>query len=262
MKRSIVFRGVLSYPKRPTNHAKTIIDSVRKWFDDEIIIITWKHQRDHLVGINNVDKIIMLDDPGEGPIQQTLRQMLHFNIAMNYCHGDQIMVTRMDIKHDKNLFDYLDGDQYKTKINLSCFQKKLLVSSMLTIRPEYPHDTFRVCDWYHVGYKEDIHRWASALDVLNETDPNYLISLRNEGKICTEQIWFGFVYKKYKDPSFDWTDTHLYGHLNWNLLLDNFIIKNTRSTAESFNLNWNHQPEFKPDYVDENIIELKKLELC
>lgn len=243
-KKSIVYRGSVIFPKHPKNFLKDSIEGVRKWFDGEIIVSTWKGQESHLININDIDKIILTDDPGFGPIQQINRQVISYTKGIEVSTGDEILVTRTDMCHDINIFDYLYLNTNKNK-NLNVFNHKLVTGNMMTISP-YSNEVvrdFRISDWFQCGTKEDIYKWGDIMGVL---------SLENiYGLECTEQIWSLCVLKKMFGNDIDLKNISNIKRFSWDYIINNFDIYNTKTTLKTINMNWDFQPEFIDCYLTE-----------
>ena len=156
------------------------------------------------------------------------------------------MVTRTDMIHNINPFQFLNTFQNSGSV-LKVFDNKLLVSNMMTIRPdsdEYPN-CFRICDWMQVGSREDIFKWSDVLDHVLNLDTSKIGRLN-----CTETFWFLSVLKN-KYPDFvDIYDSSDINHLAWEAIVNNFIVLDTKSMLGSTNMNWQLQPEYCPCYLD------------
>ena len=113
-KRSIIYRGSLFFDKRPEIFIKNSIESARKWFDGEIIVSTWKHQEKYLFGIDGIDKIVLTEDPGSGPIQQMNRQLISYMNGVENSNGDEA-----DDEDDDDDEEMADGylQKFNTDIN-------------------------------------------------------------------------------------------------------------------------------------------------
>ena len=53
MKQTIIFRGSVVFDKHPDNFLKGSIEVLRNWFDGEVIVSTWKNQKEHVKNIKN-----------------------------------------------------------------------------------------------------------------------------------------------------------------------------------------------------------------
>jgi hypothetical protein len=87
MKKTILLRGRIaddlnlksrSFGIR-LNHINETIDSIREWFDGEIILATWNGQEKYIDKINKINKLILLDEPKEGPVGNLKRQVYALN---------------------------------------------------------------------------------------------------------------------------------------------------------------------------------------
>jgi hypothetical protein len=153
--------------------------------------------------------------------------------------------------HFRDLFELRNTYPRKTNANISAFTEKLLIGNMMTIKPgsEIDISTYRANDWFQVGIREDILKWASVFEDIKHLDINRIHELRNSGSICTENLWFKMLLKKYVNPNIDiteWPD-----HIALNALIDNFEVMNTITTARAINLNWTFQPQRLGCYLSE-----------
>jgi hypothetical protein len=251
MKKSVIFRGSVLYAGAasrdiPKNYLKESVIKLREWFDGEVIVSTWKGQEEHLKGIDGIDKVVLTDDPGPGPVQHIKRQTLSYINGIKESTGDLLMVTRTDISHEVDPFPYL----FELKQNdgaFRVFDERIITGNMMTIYPdgpEYPSH-FRICDWFQIGKREDIFKWGDIFGLIN----NDIII----GNPCTEQIWSLSVLKKYYDDSIDYHNIEPIKKYAWDYLLNNFRILDMKSTLKALNHNWNFQPEYLPCYITEKM---------
>lgn len=249
MKKSVVIRGKIF------SHTQETIDSIRTWFDGEIILSTWANE--HISNLKNYDILVQTTDPGPGPVQQMGRQLISYREGLKKASGDLVLVTRSDMIHRKNIFEFFG--KLKSKNNIyKIFDERILIGNMMTISPERscPGESeenkyFRVNDWFQVGLKTDLNKWSDILDVVNE----------NIGaNLCTEQFWFAGCLKKYYDNSINLHNIKLYKDFLWLAILNNFRILNTKSTLNSLNKNWEHQPENLICYLMEDEYNKKFIE--
>jgi hypothetical protein len=250
MKQTIIFRGSVVFNKHPDNFLKESIEVLRNWFDGEVIVSTWKNQKEHVKNIKNIDKIILTDDPGPGPIQQLNRQIISYEAGLNEASNDLVMVTRTDFIHKKNIFHHLNDNPLQQN-QFKIFKKKLLIGNMMSIDPssqEVPN-TFRLSDWFQVGLREDIENWGRIKNTISNMD------LSNSG--CTEKIWMTAVLKKNNYKNISPSDTSEIDKNFWDIVVNNFIIKNTKSTLHSYNMNWINQPEDLYCYISEELYNQK-----
>lgn len=238
---SIVIRGKI-FP----NITQKVVDSIRSWHQGELILSTWNNQEVNLTGI---DTIILSDDPGSGPVQQANRQLLSYLRGLQACSNDLVLVTRSDIIHNSDIqkFFYNKDDRLE---KFSIFKEKVVVSNMMTINPLKSHPDvptfisklFRVCDWFQLGLKEDLFKWVDALDTFE--------TYKNSG-LCTEQLWFTSLIKKYKDSSFPIENIVERSKEVLPYIISNFRIIDMKSTGNAINLNWVNQPEYLGCYFTE-----------
>ena len=251
MKKSVIFRGSVYYAgaasrNNPKIFLKESIIKLRKWFDGEIIVSTWNGQEEYLKDIDGIDKIVLMDDPGPGPVQHINRQVLSYINGIIASTGDLLMVTRTDISHEIDPFPYL----FQLKQNdgvFKVFDDRIITGNMMTIYPygpEYPSH-FRICDWFQIGKREDIFKWGGIYNMISN---NNIV-----GNPCTEQIWSLSVLKKYYDSSIDYHDIEPIKDKSWDYILNNFRILDMKSTLKSLNHNWDFQPEYIPCYITEKM---------
>jgi hypothetical protein len=248
MHNTVLIRGKL-FDKTPL-----VISSIRKWFNGEIILSTWKHE-DIDKYRKDVDKIILTEDPGEGPVQQFKRQLVSYNEGINHSTGVKTLVIRTDIICNSDVFEIHDQIQQKPKENFKLFNNKVLIGNMMTIDPDIGvvgepiySRYFRICDWFQCGYTEDIIKFSK---VISEVD-----KIKNT-ILCTEQLWYLIVIKQnlFNNLNIDKFEQIL--SFNWDIMLNNFIVYNTKTKLNIENFNWNFQPEFLHGYITEEKFNLK-----
>jgi hypothetical protein len=248
MKNSVIFRGSLVYDKHPKNYLKESIKILREWFDGEVIVSTWKHQEKHLIGIDGIDKIVLSEDPREGPIQQLKRQIISYEKGLDVASGNLILVTRTDFIHRKNIFEYHNSlPKFDEKFKI--LKEKLLIGNMMSINPvsnELPN-TFRLCDWFQLGNSEDINNWGRVYQTMINSNIDYN---------CTEKNWFVYFLLKNNVKNIE-NNTYEIDSFYWDYILSNFVIKNTITTLNSHNMNWSFQPEKLDCYLTEEIYNNK-----
>jgi hypothetical protein len=242
--RSIVFRGSLFFEKRPENFLQKSIDLVRSWFDGEIVVSTWKHQKEYVEGITGYDKIIFSEDPGSGPIQHIYRQVTSHINGVKECSGNEILVTRTDMSFGEDIFKNLYKNKAKNDL-LKIFNTKLIIGNMMTISPESNEEVkhFRINDWFQCGTKEDVYKMGDVIDILLNSDFSHID--------CTEQVWTLAVIKKYYFPELNFKDFQKLKEFSWDYILNNLDIYNTKSSLKGINFNWINQPEFLECYITE-----------
>jgi hypothetical protein len=251
MKQSIVIRGSISYERHPENYLNSVIGSIRSWFDGQIILSTWKEQEKYLDKFLEIDEVIFTEDPGSGPIQQWKRQVVSYQKGLEKATGDLVMVTRSDIAYHKNLFKYVDTFPNSTT-DLKVFDKKLVISNMMTIRPDYDEipNCFRVCDWIQIGYKNDIYKWSDVLEHVDSLDLSKITNMN-----CTESLWFLSVLKNKFGKLIDIYDSSNINNSAWEAIVNNFIVMDTRTSLNAENLNWKFLPEYGSCYFSESLYE-------
>jgi hypothetical protein len=250
MKKSVIYRGSVCFDKHPVNFLSESIKNLRKWFEGEVIVSTWKNQEKYLTGINGIDLVVVSDDPGSGPIQQINRQIISFQEGLYKSSGDVCLITRTDVTHNCDIFNFFDTDQIKNE-NLKIFDKKITIGNMMSIIPdsrEYPSH-FRLGDWFHLGQKSDLTKWSDILDIVNSKKIN--------GFQCTEQIWSLSVIIKQLNVIKEYSEFELIKNYSWDYILNNFSIWNTKSDLCSHNMNWGFQPEFLESYINRELYQKK-----
>lgn len=247
MKKSVIIRGSVLYDKHPQNFINEVVESIRSWFSDELIISTWEGQEKYIDKSLQIDKVVLTPDPGPGPIQHWKRQVLSYQKGLEFSEGELVMVTRSDMIHKNDLFQYVDLYPNSTD-DLKVFKNKLVVSNMMTIRPdsdEYPN-CFRVCDWVQVGYRNDVFKWSNVIESVLTLDESKLNNLT-----CTETLWFLSVLKNKFGDMINIYDSSNINEFAWEAIVNNFIVLDTKSTMKAVNKNWEFQPEYCPCYLDE-----------
>lgn len=264
MKQSIILRGSLSFPKRPGHYVQNVVDSIRSWFTGEIIVSTWHDQMNDAQQLIGVNKVVVSPDPGDGPLQQMQRQLNSYWAGVQACSGDQVMVTRTDILHFRDLFEFIDRYPKTSSFSTKCFDKKLVIGNIMTIDPQAPDNvrTFRACDWFQVGTRKDIEKWCSIIEELAAIPRTELDQAWEQNRICTEKLWFCLVMNKFSNYKIDWRNTESQDYLAWPALIDNFVILDQISQARSINLNWAFQPQRMPLYVTNQSYLTKYNVLC
>jgi len=254
MKKSIILRGSISYDRHPHNFLENIINSIRSWFDGEIIISTWKGQEDKISPSLEVDKIIFTEDPGPGPIQHWKRQVVSALEGFNNSTGDLIMISRPDIVFKKDVFQYMDL-YTKSNDTFKIFDHKIVIPNMMTLRPDGDEKPkyFRVTDWMHIGYRSDIFKWINVLEQIEKFD--YSKHDTESVGICTEVSWFlAALNNKFGDI----INIHNCDNIKkyaWYAIMNNFVVLDTRTTIGAYNMNWDFQPEYLSCYFNEELYE-------
>lgn len=232
MKKSVIIRGKI-FP-----YTQQTIDSIRTWFDGELIISTWTTE--NISVLNGYDILVSVDDPGPGPVQQMKRQLVSYKNGIDASSGEIALVTRSDMLHYKDIFQYFGALKNKNEI-FKIFDERLIIGNMMSIHPDRgcpgENDSeryFRLNDWFQLGLKNDLSKWCNILDVVEQN-----IS----ANICTEQFWFAGCLKKYFNNSMDLSNLKFYKEFLWLSILNNFRILNTKSTLRSINKSWEFQSE-------------------
>jgi len=247
--KSVVIRGSIAHQVKPHNHIKNTVDSIRSWFDGEIVVSTWKEQAPFLKEIEDkVDKIVLLDDPGPGPIQNILRQIVSFKEGVDASSGEEILVTRPDITFSKNIFDFLEIFPNKND-SFRFVDDKIVVGNIMTINPdsfEIPN-TFRVSDWFHCGKRCDIKKLYSGLDIIWGSDREITKTLQT----CTEKMWLLSVLASHFSEVSIYNSDNI-DQFSWDAIINNFIVLNSTSTLGTYNFNYPNQPENMYCYIMED----------
>lgn len=252
---TILYRGSISFDRRPINFMDESLKSIREWFDGEIIVSTWKGQEHLITDKNLINKLIVDDDPGSGPMQSFKRQAKSFLNGIDACNGDIIAVLRPDMIFTKDMFQALPEPKTKNNGQYQILNNRITVGNMMTIHPEAyeANKNFRISDWVHIGKKEDLKKWCDIIDIIESED--------YDGIGGTEQAWAFSVIKKHLYPNLTVKEIgELHDHY-WNFLLNNFTVLNTISTLGLINKNWDFQPEFHPLYLTEETYNKKYNEL-
>lgn len=240
---TILYRGSISSNKRPNNYLNDSIEELRKWFDGEVIVSTWDDQKIY-INPSLVDKIIISPDPGSGPVQSFKRQIVSFNQGIKYCSGETILSLRTDMCLSKDVFELFPI--VKTESNKHrIFNNKIVVGNMMTIHPDCneAEKNLRIGDWFHLGTKEDLSLICDIIDTIDSEDYSQFTG--------TEQAWICTLVKKILHPTKTVSEIYNMNELYWPILLNNFIVMNTKTTLGLINKNWVDQPEFHPLYLTE-----------
>jgi hypothetical protein len=89
-----------------------------------------------------------------------------------------------------------------------------------------------------------------CLDI-QQLDYTLIHAQRERGEICTENLWFRLVLKKYFDNNLSIYDWKLSDQLAMHAIIDNFEVMDTITTMQSLNLNWSFQPQRLGCYFSE-----------
>lgn len=265
---TIILRGSLSFPKRPGAYTQNVIDSIRSWFKGELILSTWQDQLTEARGLVGLDRIVLSPDPGDGPLQQMQRQLNSYWAGVNASTSDQLLVTRTDIAHFRDLFEFIETPEHSKPSHhgLGIFRNKLVVGNIMTINPDSSERqrTFRVCDWFQCGWREDIQKWCFITQELAQIPKAELDRVWSYEGICTEKLWQVLVLKKHckQLQHLNWADTSAYDHLAWAAMVDNFRVLDQIQTCRSLNLNWAFQPQRLNCYVTETQWKKQQENLC
>jgi hypothetical protein len=233
-----------------------LIESVRelkKWFDGQIVLSTWKGQEKYITDEKLFDKIIFLDEPNIGPVGFLKKQVYSLKEGLKHCDGDLILSTRCDIIFKKNIFEKYENFEYNNNI-FKIFNKRILTCSHMSIDPDFFLDSnkhFRTSDWFHLGYKDDLYKLSNILEIIDsipkkniKTEPYYHF----DNCMCCEQLWNLCLIKKYI-LNFDFCDTSYFENNHWDFILNNYIIKNTTTDLGAVNMCWETQPENLNFYI-------------
>jgi hypothetical protein len=250
--KSIIIRGAISHPNKPHNHILDVVRTIRQWFDEELIICTWKHEAEKIpIKANEyIDKVIFITDPGAGPVQNIKRQMYSFLAGLQQSLGETLLVTRSDILFHENIFNHIDKyPNYNSTLRF--VDDKIVVGNIMSINPnsnENPN-TYRVSDWFHCGKRNDIEKLISGFEFILDSNETKLQQLFSTGKMCTEKLWMLSILHAYFNT--DLYDSSDIDPLCWQFILNNFIVLNSISTLNTYNLNYPNQPQNMYCYITE-----------
>lgn len=251
MKKTVIIQG-------PTNHptnggrwpAQTVIDSIRAWFTGELIFSTWKTE--DLSGINNVDHVVLSEDPGRGPDlspnkSNLRRQLVGMQAGLKKSTGELVFKIRSDTAVHGDIFEHFDNSTAGLE-ELSMFSRRITVANIMTINPDNQMESaplFRVSDWMHLGLKFDLQKYCDIIDEIDATD------FKGSG-LCPESLWFTTALKKYVVHDFNQLNLENHRDIVWRAFVNNFKVVNTISTAKVYNLaKWMRQPENLYCYMTE-----------
>lgn len=249
MKQSIVLRGSIT-TKNNVTYISDVVNHLRTWFDGELILSTWDYEKKNIPDGLNIDKIIYSSDPGGGPVGNLKRQILSQKLGVEASSGDIILCSRTDIIFTKDIFKEYVEHEYKN-INYKIFNNRILTCSHMTIdvdnynHCEYDGRIFRISDWLHLGYREDIIKLTDILDVidgLNHDDIRLDNWYRYKNCNCCEQFWgLCLIHKNITNIEFCNLEPIKNNHYDY--MCNNFIIKNTVSGLGVINKTWEFQPD-------------------
>ena len=260
MNKTIVFRGSICSDRYKNNFLKDIVFELRKWFSGEVIVSTWYGQEEYASRINGVDKFIYNVDPGQGLIAHNRRQHISFRQGVKESNGDLIFVTRTDCLITKDPFSLMDMN-YCSDDRFRFVESRMVAGNMMTFTPNFCNSSkekwegyFRLGDWFHMGYRNDILKWGDVLEFSEKI--NTSIEGKQIPNRSVEQLWLMTAINKY---SKDKIDMQSYENLSkddaWAGILNNFRVVNIRSNAGIYNMNWAQQSEFHPLYMTEHEYE-------
>lgn len=254
MQKSILIQGTI----KDHIQIQKIIDNLRIWFKDELVISTWEQETNKLTGY---DKIVFCKDPGAGPFNGLLpieqhcnlkRQLVGLNEGLKACSNNLIFKIRNDCLITKDVFRLYNFQQAKG--NLKIFNNKIVVSNIMTTNPDSldePNTWFRISDWFYLGLKEDLQKVSDVFEQLDETD-------YSETFLGTEHILSFNLLKKYLFNDLSLEEYYKMIPFAWDYILSNFIVVDTISTAGIQNIGkWKHQPQYLKCYLTEFLYKEK-----
>jgi hypothetical protein len=251
--KSIIIRGAISHQNKPTNHLLNVVRTIRQWFNEELIICTWESELDKIPSSvqDFVNNIVYIKDPGPGPIQNIVRQLYSFQEGLKNSSGEDLLVTRSDVLFNRNIFLALDNQYKKHNSTLKFTDNKIIIGNIMSINPnssEQPN-TFRLSDWFHCGCRTDIEKLVSGFEFVLDADKNKLQQLFSQDKICTEKLWLlSILHAHFNCDLYDSTEID---NLCWDFIINNFVILNSITTLNTYNLNYPRQPQNMYCYITE-----------
>ena len=264
MKKTIILQGPTA---GRTTHPKTgnsvewdiqqVINIIRSWYSRELILSTWEGQKHNFYGL---DKVVQAEDPGPGPFNgrypmaqhcNLVRQIVGLKAGLEAADGELIFKVRNDCFVSKNVFNFFEKRTLPAG-SMTLFKNKITVGNIMTINPDYwgQEGYFRISDWMHLGMKEDLLKMCDALDVIQNND-------FGNSFLGTEQILLLSLLQKNGLLDIDLsktTSTNLeqYNSIAWDVILQNFKVVNTISTAGVQNVGrWQSKPETFGPYLTE-----------
>jgi hypothetical protein len=260
---SILLRGGIAFDRRPTSFVRETIPSLRKWFDGQLVVSTWKGHEHHLEGLEKeIDVLVVSEDPGPGFIQSYNRQLISYDVGLKACVGELVFACRADFDIRTDPFGCWQQLPKKNNGFMQVFQERVIAGNMMSLPPQdnrAAETYFRISDWFQLGTRADLEKWCSVLDTSKMLYQQFLGSPDISTKeyrsevFGTEQVWFISLLNKYVDAGLNLINYHQYdSRIAWCALMNNFYILNSRSTLNAHNLNWNFQPEFHPEYLTED----------
>jgi hypothetical protein len=245
-KRTVIIQGELH------DRINLVVGGIRAWFAGELILSTW--DRGTRPTIPGVDRVLLLEDPGPGPVQNIKRQIVGLKSALEMIDSEVVFKTRSDMIHRKDVFDFF-RHQKGYESEFSIFSDRVVISSVMTMNHDSPPEyrPLSPSDWFYVGIRKDLERYC---DVLKEVDTYGHLNM------CCEQLWFLSAIKKYLNLGIDVTKIKdLNSIVKWKLLLNNFVVLNTNRVADAVCLRYRHNCDDNVIYVNEEVFAAKAKEV-
>lgn len=198
-----------------------VINTIRKWFDGELIISTWDNETTLFGG---VDKYVYSKDPGGGPVQNVYRQICSSYAGIKNASNPIILRTRADIAFTKNPFRFIDKHR-KNNGELQIFGSRIIYGSVNTFNHAGSVNArlFSPSDMWQCGHYSDMCK----LSDLSLEDLNKHISY----DMCAEQAWFLTAINKFSQNKFTTERTEENIKASYVSFINNLCIINSYEDA-------------------------------
>ena len=248
MNKTIIVQG------RVTEWVQENIHNLRNLTDARIIFSTWKDQPIKELARDGVE-ILLLDDPGPGPVQNFNRQIFGLQKAMDICEDGLILKTRSDMVHNIDPFSLWQKDKIQDS-KFKLFEHKVFISNIMSIDsykiiPGEGYRFFSPSDWILLGEKRDIGAWVDV----NGTS-KLISNLLTDYHYCCEQLWclsniikLPSIFKMIDVENLKKSETNQ--HISACFIENNFKVLNTISTFKATCGRYSHQPEDLSFYIQE-----------
>ena len=237
MKKTVIIQG------RVHEWTQRSVDNFLNFSGYRVIFSTWRGEKQLPKGC----EIILLEDPGEGPIQNFTRQLEGFNGVQDIDDGF-LVKTRSSTIHEIDPFSLFEKKMV-IQNEFSLFQHKVFVNNIMTIDPRVKipgegNRNFSITDWVLFGMTSDVKKWyqTSAKPIFKHVN-------------CCEQVFTVSNFLKTPashDLILEEFNQEKYFNLFLNFLKTNFAVKNTYSTMKCVDAKYSRQPENLPFYIKED----------
>ncbi len=277
---SVVFRGLTTEISNYKDGFNSVLKTLRKWHDGEVIVSTW--QDDPLdFDTKMIDTLVLSEDPGttgnvfgwqnDKEMQNwpekgganhvnTIRQLTLASSGVKVATGKKTLLTRTDIKHGKNLFDIHEQDNQTnaamgSRIAIPCigtmwpdfknvkkrFLRRRPKSAKVKFSKRETSCLFHFSDLYACGDTVDIKNWASQ-----EVKANVIANIWTCRAI--EQLWACSYLNIHKFYELDFKNLEKDAKNYWEVLLRNFLVLGTwESRSINIKKEYRERPTRRPN---------------